>query len=151
MLLGLSPVHTILIALAVTVVYSTLGGLRAVLITDFILFTFAMFGAVTAAVVACRHPDVGGLSGLFQHPNVADKLSLIPALRGESWAADFVPLFLIPVAVQWWSVWYPGSEPAAAAIRLSGCSVPETKNRPSVQPCYSIYVTMPCVPGPGFL
>lgn len=116
-LMGLSPVHTILIALAVTVAYSTLGGLRAVLITDFILFAFAMFGAVAAAVVACRHPEVGGLSGLFHHPNVADKLSLIPALRGESWAADFVPLFLIPIAVQWWSVWYPGSEPGGGGYQ----------------------------------
>ncbi|MBE0534941.1 MAG: Na+:solute symporter [Phycisphaerae bacterium] len=113
-LLNYSPMKTILVAMVVTVVYCGLGGIRSVLITDFILFTFAMFGAVTAAVVACRLPEVGGLAGLFSHPNVADKLSLIPVIRtdqGFKFLDTFVPVMLIPIAVQWWSVWYPGAEP----------------------------------------
>ncbi len=116
-LLGLSPVQTIAIAMGVTVVYSSLGGFRAVLITDFILFGFAMIGAVAAAVVACRHPEVGGLGGLFSHPNVTNKLSLIPPMRGDNWLATFIPAFLIPIAVQWWSVWYPGSEPGGGGYQ----------------------------------
>ena len=90
-LLGLSPVQTIAIAMGVTVVYSSLGGFRAVLITDFILFGFAMIGAVAAAVVACRHPEVGGLGGLFSHPNVTNKLSLIPPMRGGQLAGHLYP------------------------------------------------------------
>ncbi len=113
-LLNFSPIKTILVAMIVTVVYCGLGGIRSVLITDFILFSFAMFGAVMAAVVACRLPEVGGLSGLFSHPNVVDKLSLVPIIKGDDgfkFLETFVPVMLIPIAVQWWSVWYPGAEP----------------------------------------
>ncbi|MBN1815716.1 MAG: Na+:solute symporter [Sedimentisphaerales bacterium] len=113
-LLNYSPIKSILVAMVVTVIYCGLGGIRSVLITDFLLFSFAMFGAVTAAVVACRLPEVGGLAGLFHHPNVSDKLHLIPVARTEqgfSFLNIFVPVMLIPVAVQWWSVWYPGAEP----------------------------------------
>jgi len=52
-LLNLSPLKTIAVAMVVTVIYCGLGGIRSVLITDFILFSFAMFGAIMAAVVAC--------------------------------------------------------------------------------------------------
>lgn len=113
-LLNFSPFKSIVFAMVVTVIYCGLGGFESVLITDFILFGFAMFGAVMAAVVACNHPAVGGLSGLFAHPNVSDKLSLIPVIKTEhgiSFMETFVPVMLIPVAVQWWSVWYPGAEP----------------------------------------
>jgi Na+/proline symporter len=111
-LLDLNPFQTIVVAMVVTVIYCGLGGLRSVLITDFILFSFAMFGAIMAAVVACRLPEVGGLANLFSHPNVSDKLSLVPLFNDkESFLATFIPVMLIPIAVQWWSVWYPGAEP----------------------------------------
>ncbi len=111
-LLDLSPAQTILVAMTVTVIYCGLGGIRSVLITDFILFSFAMFGAISAAVVVCRLPEVGGLSGLFSHPEVSERLSLVPTFEGPHgfWEV-FVPVMLIPLAVQWWSVWYPGAEP----------------------------------------
>lgn len=113
-LFNLSPINSILWAMAVTVIYCSLGGIRSVLITDFLLFSFAMVGAVVAAVVACRLPQVGGLSGLFSHPAVVDKLSLIPVIKtdaGYAFLDTFVPVMLVPIAVQWWSVWYPGAEP----------------------------------------
>ena len=111
-LLNLNPYQTIIIAMVVTVIYCGLGGLRSVLITDFILFSFAMFGSIMAAVVACRLPEVGGLSALFSHPNVSDKLSLVPLFSDkQSFMETFIPVMLIPIAVQWWSVWYPGAEP----------------------------------------
>lgn len=111
-LLNLSPAKTILVAMVVTVIYCGLGGIRSVLITDFILFSFAMFGAVMAAIVACRLPEVGGLSGLFEHAAVTEKLSILPAFSdSQSFWEVFVPVMLIPIAIQWWSVWYPGAEP----------------------------------------
>lgn len=111
-LLNLSPLKTVLLAMVVTVIYCGLGGIRSVLITDFLLFTFAMAGSVIAAVVACRLPQVGGLTSLFSHPNVVSRLNLIPPLDDAAafWNV-FVPVLLIPIAVQWWSVWYPGAEP----------------------------------------
>lgn len=112
-MLGLTPLQSILLASLVTVVFSTMGGLRGVLITDFLLFIAAMIGAVAAAVVAVGHPDVGGLSALFEHPNVADKLRLIPEFdfSTDDGRNLLVSVFIIPLAVQWWSVWYPGAEP----------------------------------------
>src|SRR5258705_10868586 len=68
----------------------------------------AMIGAVLAAVVALRLPQVGGLSGLFHHPAVAGRLSLLPDFSDWRTAAA---VFIVPLAVQWWSTWYPGAEP----------------------------------------
>ncbi|MDH7599481.1 MAG: Na+:solute symporter [Sedimentisphaerales bacterium] len=113
-LLAISPAKTIVVAMVVTALFCSVGGLRAVLITDVILFSLAMAGSVAAAVMACRHPLVGGLKGLFSNPAIADRLSLIPLTKtGGGWrpADRLVSVFLIPLAVQWWSVWYPGAEP----------------------------------------
>jgi solute:Na+ symporter, SSS family len=107
-LLGLSPVATVLIAGGVTVVFAMAGGLRGVLLTDLVLFITALAGSIAAAVFALRHPDVGGLGGLLANPAVGERLSLLPDFSDP---AQLVPLFVIPLAVQWWSVWYPGSEP----------------------------------------
>jgi len=113
-LFDFSPLKSISLAMIVTVIYCGLGGFESVLITDFILFGFAMFGAVMAAVVACSQPEVGGLTGLLSHPNVAEKLSMIPITKSEDgirFADTFVGVMVIPLAVQWWSAWYPGAEP----------------------------------------
>jgi SSS family solute:Na+ symporter len=107
-LLGVSPVMTLLVAGGVTVVFSALGGLTGVILTDFILFITAMFGSVAAAVVAVGHPAVGGLDGLLTSDAVAGKLSILPDFSDP---ASVIPVLIIPLAVQWWSVWYPGAEP----------------------------------------
>ncbi|MDZ7762839.1 MAG: hypothetical protein U5K00_00205 [Melioribacteraceae bacterium] len=107
-MLNLSPLQVILIAGGVTVIYSSLGGLLGVLITDFILFILAMFGSIAAAYVAVSLPEIGNLSTLLSHPNVADKLDIIPDFNNWELA---LTVFIIPIAVQWWSVWYPGAEP----------------------------------------
>ncbi|HEX6940976.1 MAG TPA: sodium:solute symporter family protein [Longimicrobiales bacterium] len=107
-MLGLPPYVTIVLAGGVTALFSMFGGLSSVLLTDFLLFGTAMAGSIIAAVVAVRHPDVGGLSALLTHPDVAGRLSLLPDFHDPS---AFVSILVIPLAVQWWSVWYPGSEP----------------------------------------
>lgn len=107
-LLGISPLQTVLIAGTVTVIYSSLGGLRGVLITDFLQFFLSMTGAFIAAWFALSHPKVNGLSNLLAHENVVDKLHLFPSFSNPE---IFVTLFLVPLLVQWWSVWYPGAEP----------------------------------------
>jgi SSS family solute:Na+ symporter len=107
-ILGFSPLKTILISSVIVVVYTMLGGLRGVLITDFIQFLFAMFGAVAAAYVAVKLPQIGSLGDLFSHQAVRAKLSILPDFSDSSL---LMTVFIIPLAVQWWSVWYPGSEP----------------------------------------
>ncbi len=107
-MLGLQPAPALIIAAVIVVFYSGLGGLKSILWTDLFQFSFAMFGAVIAAVYVTKSPEVGGLSALFSHPNVVDKLSFVPSI---SQPELFLSIFLIPLAVQWWSVWYPGAEP----------------------------------------
>lgn len=107
-LLGLSPVQTVVIAGVITVIYSSLGGLRGVLFTDFLQFFLSLGGALVAAYVALNHPMVGGLDNLLIHEKVVDKLSFFPSFSNpEMW----VMLLIIPLLVQWWSTWYPGAEP----------------------------------------
>lgn len=106
--LGLSPVETLLVASGVTVVYSSMGGLRGVLITDFVQFGIAMIGSVWATSLIVGMPQIGGLEALLEHPNVVGKLNLLPDFSDTTM---LVSVFLVPLAVQWWSVWYPGAEP----------------------------------------
>ncbi len=107
-LLGLTPMQTILIASIVTVIYSVLGGLKGVILTDFFQFIIAMVGAVWAAFVVLNLPEVDGLSNLLTHENVSGKLDILPDFSNMD---VLIPLFILPLAVQWWSVWYPGAEP----------------------------------------
>jgi SSS family solute:Na+ symporter len=107
-LIGLDKYTTIIICSGITALYAASSGLRGVVLTDVVQFVIAMAGAFAAAYYAVVQPEVGGLAGLFSHPNVTPKLSLLPAFG--NWDAALAA-FIIPVAVQWWSTWYPGSEP----------------------------------------
>lgn len=107
-LLGLEPLETLLIASTVTVIYSAIGGLRGVIITDFVQFFLAMIGSIGAAWVILDNPAIDGLSNLLAHENVSDKLQFIPSFDDPEL---LLGVFIIPLAVQWWSVWYPGAEP----------------------------------------
>lgn len=107
-MLGISPIQTVIIASVITVAYSALGGLKGVIITDFFQFILAMVGAIGACIIIVNLPEVGGLSSLLSSEAVKPKLSLIPDFNDSS---IYVPIFLVPLLVQWWSVWYPGAEP----------------------------------------
>jgi len=107
-LLDLTPLQTILLACLITATYSALSGLLGVLITDFFQFFLAMAGSVAAALVALRLPQVGGLSGLLSHEAVRGRLSLLPDFSNTP---ELLAVLVVPLAVQWWSVWYPGAEP----------------------------------------
>ncbi len=107
-LLGLDKFETIGIAAVITVLFSSLGGFRGVLYTDFILFFIAMIGAIGAAVVAVNHPNVGGLSALIANPSIQSKLEIVPDFSDTNL---LISIFIIPLAVQWWNAWYPGAEP----------------------------------------
>ncbi len=107
-LFAVEPETVIVVAGLITVVFSAAGGFVGVLITDFLLFFLAMTGSILAAYFALDHPAVGGLSGLLEHPALQGKISFLPDLSDPN---QYVPLLLIPLLVQWWSVWYPGAEP----------------------------------------
>jgi Na+/proline symporter len=107
-LLGIGKYEVVLLAGAVTVLYSATSGLWGVVVTDLLLFVIAMVGSVAAAYFALIQPEVGGLTGLMTNPELQGKLSFLPDFTDWRTAAT---VFIVPVAVQWWSTWYPGAEP----------------------------------------
>ena len=99
---------TLLIACSITMVYSTMGGLKAVIITDCIQFFLAMIGSVWAMLFIVNLPEIGGMNNLLNHENVYDKLSILPDFSNpEIW----LPLIFVPLCIHWWASYYPGSEP----------------------------------------
>ena len=107
-MLGLDPVFTVVVAGSITVLFSAVGGFRGVIYTDFVLFFVAIAGAVGAAYYLVTIPEVGGLQALLAHENVSDKLSILPDFSDTE---ALIGILIIPLAVQWWSAWYPGAEP----------------------------------------
>ena len=103
-----SAEQTLIIASVVVLLYATLGGLKSILLTDFFQFGIAMTGAIGAAIILLKLPEVGGLANLVQHEAVRPKLGLMPDFSDTNMV---IILLIMPLAVQWWSVWYPGAEP----------------------------------------
>ncbi len=107
-MLGLEPWETVVGAGLITVIFSALGGFKGVVYTDFLLFFVAMSGAIGAAYYLVNIPEVGGIQALMSHENVVSKLNILPDFDNTE---VLIMLFIIPIAVQWWSSWYPGAEP----------------------------------------
>ena len=99
---------TLSIACSITLLYSTLGGLRAIIITDFFQFVLAMIGSVWACFYILNLDQIGGISSLIDHPFVQNKIALTPDFSDPD---IWVPILFVPLAVQWWASYYPGSEP----------------------------------------
>ncbi|MEO1449011.1 MAG: sodium:solute symporter family protein, partial [Bacteroidota bacterium] len=107
-ILGIPGWATLLIAGSITLAYSALGGLKAVILTDFIQFILAMIGSVWACIYLLNLDEVGGLGELLRNPAVQARMDIWPDFTNpEIW----VPVLLVPLAVQWWASYYPGAEP----------------------------------------
>ena len=108
-----SAVKTLTVSLTITAIYSTVGGLKGILLTDFFQFIISMIGAVGAALILINMPEVGGLTELINHENVVSKTAMLPDFSDTD---TLVTLLILPLAVQWWSVWYPGAEPGGGGF-----------------------------------
>jgi SSS family solute:Na+ symporter len=107
-MLGLEPWETIVGAGLITVAFSALGGFKGVVYTDFLLFFVAMAGAIGAAYYLVNIPEVGGIEAMMENELVKSKLNILPDFSDTEMV---ITLLVIPLAVQWWSSWYPGGEP----------------------------------------
>jgi Na+/proline symporter len=110
-LLGWPMTQTLLVCAVINAVFAATAGLWGVLVTDFIQFGIAMTGSFAAAYYALQQPQVGGLDGLMTRIDPAT-LHLLPDFGDWSTA---LAIFIIPITIQWWSVWYPGSEPGGGS------------------------------------
>lgn len=107
-MLGLSPLMIVGLAGIVTAIFSTVGGFKGVVYTDFILFITAFVGGIGAAWYCVNLPEVGGITEMLQHESVQSKMNILPDFSDMN---SLILLLIIPLAVQWWSAWYPGAEP----------------------------------------
>ena len=119
-LFGLDRWQTLLMVGSLNVVFAAYAGLWGVLVIDMIQFFIKMSAVIAAAYFAVMSPQVGGLGALM------DKLSDAARARAASTYTSFLPdfsshwdlaiaVFIMPIAVQWWAVWYPGSEPGGGS------------------------------------
>ncbi|MFN8645260.1 MAG: sodium:solute symporter family protein [Gemmatimonadales bacterium] len=109
--LGWPMGQTLLVCAVLNILFAATSGLWGVLVTDFIQFGIAMTGAIALAVFSLRQPEVGGLAGLIAKTDPAT-LNLVPDFG--DWSLT-LSVLVIPLAVQWWSVWYPGAEPGGGS------------------------------------
>jgi SSS family solute:Na+ symporter len=110
-LLGWPMGQTLLVCAVLNIAFAATSGLWGVMVTDMIQFGIAMTGSFAAAYYALQQPQVGGLEGLFSKVD-PQALRLLP--DPSDWPT-FLTVLLIPITVQWWSVWYPGSEPGGGS------------------------------------
>jgi len=110
-MLGWDRLETVLIAGTACVLFASISGLWGVLTTDLVQFALAMIGVIAAAVVALHQPQVGGLAGMLARVKPAT-LNLLPDVHDTSLT---LTVLVIPLTIQWWSVWYPGSEPGGGS------------------------------------
>jgi len=118
-LFGLPRWQTLALVGSLNVVFATYSGLWGVLVIDMIQFFIKMSAVIAAAYFALKAPAVGGLDGLMtklstlRGPNGLDYTSMLPDFK-NNWELA-VAVFVMPIAVQWWAVWYPGAEPGGGS------------------------------------
>ena len=116
---GLSRWETLLGVGLLNVVFAAHSGLWGVLVIDMIQFGIKMSAVIAAAYFAVKLPQVGGLSGLVDKlsnvrgPGGLNYLNILPDFT-NNWELA-VAIFVMPLAVQWWAVWYPGAEPGGGS------------------------------------
>jgi Na+/proline symporter len=110
-LLGWGRLETIVVGGTACAIIAAFTGLWGVLVTDLVQFVLAMSGVTIAAYVSLHHPAVGGLSELIRR-TPAHTLSLLPDFNDTSLTLS---VLVVPLTVQWWSVWYPGAEPGGGS------------------------------------
>ncbi len=118
-LFGLPQWQTLVFVGLLNVIFATHSGLWGVLVIDTIQIFIMMTAVIGAAYFAVQLPEVGGLAGMVDKlsaitgPNGVNYLNILPDFR-NNWDLAFT-VFIMPIAVQWWAVWYPGAEPGGGS------------------------------------
>ena len=107
-----------------TGLYTFIGGLWGVLVTD--LFQFALKMAMIIVLAWVAVAQIGGMHGLQEHLQTirtlqnahgasSDPTAFLPdfgqGLTGEALWTLPVLTFFVYLGMQWWLAWYPGAEP----------------------------------------
>jgi len=122
--LGWDMTQTLVICAVLNVAFAATSGLWGVLVTDFIQFGIAMTGSFATAYYALKQPEVGGLANLVDRIDPST-LALLPDFG--DWGLTLTVL-IIPLTIQWWSVWYPGAEPGGGSYIAQRMLAARTEN-----------------------
>ena len=109
--LGWPTGRTLFVCAVMTIFFASVSGLWGVLVTDSLQFLITMTGTFAVAYFALQQPAVGGLSGLFDKVPPRT-IAMLPDFG--DWTTSLA-VFILPITVQWWSVWYPGAEPGGGS------------------------------------
>ncbi len=122
---GVSAWTILAVTAVASLVYSCLSGIRGTIYTDIYLFAVVMAGAFAVMYYAVGHPSVGGWSAMMANPAVMSRTSFLPDFSRTD---ALIAVFVIPVAVQWWNVWYSGSEPGGGGYIVQRMLTAKTPN-----------------------
>ncbi|EMK13120.1 MULTISPECIES: sodium:solute symporter family protein [Leptospira] len=129
---SLNNTITVLILFLIVVVYSSMGGIQGVILTDLVQFALGMGGAILFAVYAVS--SQGGISGLLMgmkeiYPDKHEAiLSFWPDFQGASLPFN---VFLIFISVQWWAQYYSDGS-GYLAQRIHTAKSPEEAEKGSL-------------------
>ena len=108
--LGVKRLEAVMFCLVMTVFYTAISGLWAVLWTDLLQFVLKMGMVIVLAIFAVR--AVGGIHGLTSRLAAHDALTGSHTLAFvPDWTSGWFLMFLVYLSVNWWASWYPGAEP----------------------------------------
>jgi solute:Na+ symporter, SSS family len=118
-LFGFERWQTLLAVGLLNVVFAAHSGLWGVLVIDMFQFFIKMSAVIAAAYFAVNLPQVGGMHAMVEKlshvrgPGGINYLNMLPDFT-NTWNLAFA-VFIMPIAVQWWAVWYPGAEPGGGS------------------------------------
>jgi Na+/proline symporter len=114
---GIDPFLLVVILAVIISIYASAAGLLGTIRTDSFQFIFALAGCIVLAVIVVKLPSVGNMQNLEQQlsPEILEFFPRIGNVRDISLTGGVFALttgaFIAYVGVQWWSSWYPGSDP----------------------------------------
>ena len=107
----------VVITASIIGVYASASGLLGTARTDSFQFVFAMIGCIILAIIVVNLPQVGSVVDMKEKlaPQVLDFLPKVGDISAEGITGGVLAIgfgaFMAYVGVQWWSSWYPGSDP----------------------------------------
>ena len=127
---NLNHTITLLLLFAGVVIYSMLGGIRGVILTDLIQFAMAMIGSFLFAYLAVDYAGgmdqiVTSIQGQYEAGGER-KLSLLPDLTSMT-----ISLFAVYFLIQWWSQYFSDGS-GYLAQRMNTARTPEDATKGSM-------------------
>ncbi len=114
---GIDPFTLVIVAAIIVAVYASASGLLGTARTDSLQFIFAITGCIILAIIILQLPQIGGTISLKEKlsPQVLSFVPEIGKITAGSISGGVLALstgaFFAFIGLQWWSSWYPGSDP----------------------------------------